>query len=257
MVSFNSSRVTCKSFSIGHYYSIFQCFMGTLEGIVIIRRVYMPYKENSAGEQQPYIPAGNGERSGEYTFKNGDGQFETEYNCSKGTLEKLLSKDELKYLAYYTDYSIGTELNTAIRQNNLSQFGVQMRDGIINAINKFKLPKELKVYRGISIKESEFYIKFNTAHEFNSEIIGSLICSTSRKLERAIYGANKNISGNIPIVFEIDLPKGYHALPVEAIAKDYQEQEVILNAPRYTISKIENWHWNDFNFKKIYVKIKE
>jgi len=56
-------------------------------------------------------------------------------------------------------------------------------------------------------------------------------------------------------VFEVKLPKNYKALPVENIAIRYQEKEILISNPIYTIKTIEDWHLKKYNFKKITIEL--
>lgn len=218
----------------------------------------MPYKENRAGEQQPYVPAGNGERSGEYTFKDDTEDFCKRNECTKTKLRQKLSKDEYDYVVDYSAYENGTMLNKAIRLNCLSPYGIRMRDGIISAINKSHLNEDTVVYRGISVSEAVYFNNFYYPFKYGVTCKGSTICSTSRSFDTAIM-ASKSTENykNLSLVFETVIPKRHHALSIEAIAFNRSEKEILLNAPRYRIEKIENWHCGDFKFKKIYIKIEE
>lgn len=207
-------------------------------------------KENKAGEQQPYIPSGHGERSGEYTYKNSS-NYAIEENCTFFELEKFLTSKELSCLISYSQPEIGINLNKNIRNNQLSNEEMEMKAAIISAIKKHNLKKEVTVFRGIKISSDLYSELFYNRYMYNLPIKGSVICSTSRDINRAkkaAYSTNKNM---VSIVFQANLPKGYNALPIEDISIDPSEQEILINEPIYRIKSLELCVERDWQYVKI------
>ena len=56
----------------------------------------MNTKRNNGDEQQPFIPAGHGKESGQYTSKTFYDDFIEREGCTKEELKKLLTKEEYK-----------------------------------------------------------------------------------------------------------------------------------------------------------------
>lgn len=210
-------------------------------------------KENNGGEQQPYIPAGNGKESGQFTFK--ESNYCIEENCTNAELKDLLTSVEYEIIRKYTNIETGKKLNEAIRKNTLSKFGELMRDSIISSINKHSLKQDVVVYRGINVSYDVFYHSFYSNYIQRKSITGSLICSTSRCKERAIRASKTNNKYGVGLVFEIFLPKGYKALPIEAVALDPREQEILISRPMYKITQIKNVKIKNHCFKQIVVKL--
>ncbi len=213
------------------------------------------FKKGGGNKPQPYISKGNGEKSGQYA-KDAimDGYLLSE-SCTKLDLAKLLSEEEFSSIQNYTKYQIGSALNKAIRNKAMSKEDVALKDRIVSAISKHKLKAPVITYRGIVVSKDVYEKNFLARYIFNLPIDGSLICSTSREYGRASTAAKTKEAGKIGIIFCCELPKGYPALPVEGIAKDKAEREILISAPRYEIEEITNCRCGRFVFKRIKVKI--
>ncbi len=166
-----------------------------------------------------------------------------------------LSEEEFSSIQNYTKYQIGSALNKAIRNKAMSKEDVVLKDRIVSAISKHKLKAPVITYRGIVVSKDVYEKNFLARYIFNLPIDGSLICSTSREYGRASTAAKTKEAGKIGIIFCCELPKGYPALPVEGIAKDKAEREILISAPRYEIEEITNCRCGRFVFKRIKVKI--
>jgi len=216
------------------------------------------YKPGGGNKPQPYIPAGNGEESGEYTFKSSSySDFSIREECTKEDLNQLLTDEEYYFVRRYTNYKNGRNLNDAIRNNNLSEYGKKMRDSILSAIKKHSLKQEITVYRGIKVSNATYLINFYTKYRLKERIDGLLICSATRRIKRAIKATLSPSSNEISLLFEIKLPRGYSALPIEEISFDSSEQEILISKPIYKIKDIQNWHIGKHNFKKLLIEIEE
>ncbi len=120
----------------------------------------------------------------------------------------------------YTNFMIGTALNKAIREKRLSRDDEILKNRIVSAISKHHLKNPVKVYRGIVVPLEVYLQNFVVKYLLDKPIEGSLICSTSRDPLRAAMGAKADTAKQIGIVFSIELPKGYPALPIEKISKN-------------------------------------
>ena len=212
------------------------------------------YKAGGGNKPQPFIPKGNGEESGQYTTDYQD-DFIHQENCTRAELERTLSKEELWAVGLYSDYRVGTSLNKAIRENKMLKTDEMLMNLIVNAIARHKLKKPVRVYRGIKVTREIFAKNFLAKYRAKEPITGSAICSTSRGFARAAAGAKANDPSLISLVFYIELPKGYSALPIEDIALDSQEREILLSSPRYLIDNITDCSYGDFRFKRIRIQI--
>jgi len=211
-------------------------------------------KDNRGKEQQPYIPPGNGSESGEYTYKDPNCYSSTE-ECSDSELKKLLSSDEYTFIRKYSIYSIGITLNKAIREKCLSRYGMKMRDCIISAIKKYKIKNDIKVFRGIKVSKEIYVKEFYNKYIKGEMIEGSLICSTSRDFKRAIRASISSNPSDVSLVFELNLPRGFNALPIEDIAVDNREREILISKPWYKIIKFERWHYGEISFTKVILEL--
>ena len=217
----------------------------------------MNTKRNNGDEQQPFIPAGNGSKSGQYTNKTIQSNFIISEGCTKNGLKKLLTKREIEAIRKYTNPVYGCVLNKAIREGTCTYENTIMMNLIIDGIKKHHLKSEMQVYRGIKVSQETYIQNFYNKYINDEVITGSPICSTSRKLERALKGAiNANIDG-VGIIFETILPKGYEALPVENISVKPWEREILISKPRYRIVSIKNCCINGEQFKRIKIQLEE
>ena len=218
-------------------------------------RMANSFKKGGGNKPQPYIPKGNGEKSGQYAKNAIKDDYLLSESCTRLDLEKLLSKEEFSSIQNYTKYQIGSALNKAIRDKAMSKEDVVLKDRIVSAISKHKLKAPIITYRGIVVSKDVYEKNFLARYIFDLPIDGSLICSTSRDYGRASTAAKTKEAGKIGIIFCCELPKGYPALPVEGIAKDKAEREILISAPRYVIEEITNCRYGRFVFKRIKVKI--
>ena len=70
----------------------------------------MPKKPNSHGDMQEYVPAGNGDASGEYGNSEGSNKHFTAFKKKKETRTKELSKKQIKEIGNYIDgYSLDND----------------------------------------------------------------------------------------------------------------------------------------------------
>ena len=220
----------------------------------------MNTKRNNGNEQQPYIPAGHGKESGQYTNKvyvdNNYDDFIIKEGCTQSELEALLTESEYNAIKEYTNPVIGCALNKANREDNLTIDQAIMTRLILNGISRHNLKDGVEVYRGITVTNEVFIKDFYNKYVNHETINGSRICSTSRKLQRAIESAKTNKENCIGIIFVGILPKGYNALPVEKIAYNPQEKEIIIAKPVYKIKSIETGYLNNKMVKIIRVELK-
>ncbi len=215
--------------------------------------MYTKLKPGGGGKPQPYLAEGNGEKSGEYTdkyssninnYKRSNNQnneslaFCKKQLATKENLRQLLTPLEYANIVKYTSYNYGRTLNKAIRDGILTAKQKEATTSIINAINKHYISSETTVFRGINVDENTFR-NFLYSKEYGLVITGSLICSTSRDINRAFKGALNGSNNNFPIVFECIIPKNYNGLPVEDISLDRTEKEILLSAPNYYINSID------------------
>ncbi len=167
----------------------------------------------------------------------------------------LLSSEELYYVELYSNYQFGTALNAAIRENRMTKTDEMFKNALVSAIGKHRLENPLTVYRGIKVRHEVFLRDFVLKYILDEPIVGSTICSTSRRYARAEASAQNDDPEFDGILFEIDLQKGYNALPIEDVAVNEKEQEILLTSPRYLIEDIEDCASNGYHFKKIKVKL--
>jgi len=213
-------------------------------------------KVGGGNQMQPYVPAGNGDKSGEYTNKsNGvfdkysNNSFDSKlkdssafceaYNCSAKKLEALLSEKEIESIVSYTDPTIGCAINQRLREGNATDDDLFVYENIVHAIKKFTLNKSVSVYRGINIKKDVYIEKFYKPYKKGLCVLGSKICSTSTDYKRALQGAITNKKGHIGLLFHCYLLKGDHALPVEALSVKPKDREILLASPDYYMTNID------------------
>ncbi len=213
------------------------------------------YKKGAGGKLQPYISKGNGEKSGQYTKNDSSGGYLAAESCTEIDLEKILSKKELFSVKSYTNYKIGTALNAAIREGRMTEADKELKDQILSAIAKHKLKQPIAVFRGIVVSREVFERNFLVPYLLDIPIDGSLICSTTRRLERAAIGAKAKKQGDIGIIFYGVLPANCPALPLEGISENPEEKEILVTAPKYQIEEITNCSCKGFKFKRIKIKI--
>ncbi len=212
-------------------------------------------KPGGGNKPQPYVPKGNGEESGQYAKKDYADDYAKSEGCTKEELLKTLEKEELEAVKAYTNFMIGTALNKAIREKRMSHDDEILKNRIVSAISKHHLKNPVKVYRGIVVPLEVYLQNFVVKYLLDKPIEGSLICSTSRDPLRAAMGAKADTAKQIGIVFSIELPKGYPALPIEKISKNRGEKEILLSVPRYIIQEITECSLKGFRFKRIMIKI--
>lgn len=143
-----------------------------------------------------------------------------------------------------------------IRENQINEFSRYLSNSIVDSIKKSRVKNEIILYRGLHTPLSILEKNFIAPYLKNKVITGSLICSTSRNIERAIQ-ATVNNKNEIPVVFEINMPKNGHALSIENVAHDANEQEFLLTSPKYIITDLGTCINNNIKYIKIYVKILE
>ncbi len=215
--------------------------------------MYNSMKPGGGGEMQPYVPKGNGDKSGEYTDKPYESfdhysrrvnakikrkDFLENNDCTAKSLSQVLTIDEINAVTLYSNYKVGTLLNKKIRDKTMSEEDEIFCNHLETAIRKNCIKQDVRVYRGISVPREIYETKFWLPYIQNRAIIGSRICSTSRSLRRALQGTLSKESGNVGIIFVCDIEKGRNALPIEDIAIDPSEQEVLLSSPMYFINNI-------------------
>ena len=220
----------------------------------------MNTKRNNGDEQQPFIPAGHGKESGQYTNKvyvdNNYDDFIIKEGCTQLELKSLLTTREYKAIKKYSFYDCGRELNKALRDNNLTIEQAIMYGLVRDGIKKHQLKNSIEVYRGITVTNEVFIKDFYNKYVNHETATGSKLCSTSRDIERAIGGAKSKEPNKIGIIFVGILPKGYSALPIEAIAYDSNEKEILIAEPIYKIKTIETGYLNHQMIKIIEVELK-
>ena len=223
-------------------------------------------KPGGGGEMQPYVPAGNGDKSGEYTNASYESfdhytrrglakslrkEFITNNHCSAKELEAKLSKEEINAVVLYSDFEVGRALNKNIRNNTMSEEDNVMCKNIENAIQKHRLYEDVRVYRGITVPRKVYEEKFWSAYVNDKVISGSRICSTSRNMFRAFVGTISKNKDDVGIIFSCELKRGDSALPIEDIAKTSGEEEILLSNPMYYISDIKKAKVNGKEIIKI------
>lgn len=211
-------------------------------------------KPGGGGKDQPFIPKGHGSESGQYC-KKPPSDYASSEHCTRDNLTASLSGEELYYVKRYSNYEFGTALNAAIRENRLTKTDEMFKNNVVSAISKHRLETPLTVYRGIRVSHKVFLRNFVMNFILDKPIVGSTICSTSRRYTRAVAAAQNDDSNSDGILFEINLPKGYCALPIEDVAASPKEQEILLASPKYLIEDIEDCASNGYHFKKIKIKL--
>lgn len=211
-------------------------------------------KPGGGGRRQLYIPKGHGAKSGQYCRMT-EGDYVTSERCTKEELRARLTEWELFYVRRYSDFTFGRALNKAIREKRMSLADKVFKSNLVSAIGKHKLLAPITVYRGIMVSLEVYRDNFYRKYIHGESIVGSVICSTSRKLERATSVTDGIGPDFIGIVFEIDLPKGYSALPIESIAMDPDEQEILLSSPRYVIDNIRDCESERGRYKLVKARI--
>lgn len=210
-------------------------------------------KIGGGGKYQCYIPKGFGHKSGQYCKE--DENFAISEHCTGDELRNTLSEDEIRCVELYTDSSFGISLNKAIRKGVMSESQEKTKNLIIKAIRSHRMRNAVTVYRGITVSFGVYLRDFLAKYISNTPIVGSVVCSTSREPGRALMAAEKNVRDYTGIVFEINIPKGYHALPIEEISSNPGEKEILLESPKYMIEKIENRDVAGYRLKWIKVKL--
>ncbi len=213
------------------------------------------FKKGGGNKPQPYIPKGNGEKSGQYAKNQAKDDYLVSESCTKRDLLNALSEEEFISVNQYTDIRIGKALNKAIRENRMTESDKKLKDRLISAISKHKLKSSVSFYRGITVSQEVYEKSFLLRFLLDLPAKGSLICSTSRAYSRAVSAAKTRSENEVGIVFCGELPKGYSALPIEGISNNAAEKEILITAPLYQIEEITNCVWNGLKFKRIEVKI--
>lgn len=211
-------------------------------------------KPGGGGRNQPFIPKGHGSESGQYC-KKPLSDYPSSEHCARDDLTASLSDEELYYVERYSNYEYGTALNAAIRGNRMTKADEIFKNNVVSAIGKHRLENPLTVYRGIRVKRKAYLKNFVLSYILDKPIVGSTICSTSRSLSRAVGAAHACDTDSVGILFEIDLPEGYKALPIEDVASDITEQEILLSSPRYLIEDIETREADGYHYAWIKVKL--
>ncbi len=211
-------------------------------------------KPGGGGKDQPYVAKGHGGKSGQYCKKQ-ENDYASSEHCTAEELTALLTGEELYYVERYSDFEFGIPLNAAIRKGAMTRTDEMFKDNVVSAIGKHKLENPLTVFRGISVKRKVYLRNFVLNFILDKPIIGSTICSTSRKFSRAVEGAHTDDADSVGILFEIDLPKGYKALPIESVAVSKKEQEILLSSPRYLIDDMEAREVGGYHYVWIKVKL--
>ena len=211
-------------------------------------------KPGGGGKDQPYIAKGHGNKSGQYCKKQASDYASSEH-CTAEELTALLTSEELYYVERYSNYEFGIPLNKAIREGRMTRTDEIFKNNVVSAIGKHKLENPLTVFRGISVKRKVYLRNFVLNYILDEPIVGSTICSTSRKFSRAVAGAHTDDAGSVGILFEIDLPKGHKALPIESVASDITEEEILLSSPRYLIDDMETREAGGYHYVWIKVKL--
>lgn len=129
-------------------------------------------KPNHGGELQPYIPKGNGERSGEYTLNMTYSYFCIREKCTKKDLGKLLSEDEYLAVTKYSDFEFGRSLNKRLRGGMVSKKDEKIKELIESAIKKHRILNRITVYRGISVSKEIYNNKFYSNYKRGNIING-------------------------------------------------------------------------------------
>ncbi len=210
-------------------------------------------KIGGGGKYQCYIPKGFGSKSGQYCKE--EENFAISEHCTSEELRTTLSNDEIRCVKLYTDSYFGISLNKAIRSGVMSKEQEEVKNKIVKAIRSHRMRSDVTVYRGIKISLGVYLREFLAKYISNTPIVGSVICSTSRTLRRASLAARTSEHDYVGIIFEISIPKGYHALPIEDISSNPDEQEILLQSPKYVIEKIENSNLPGFRLKRIKIRL--
>ncbi len=230
------------------------------------------YKLGGGNQPQQYYVAGNGDKSGEYADEQEDVVFVLKkaktkaayeeskafckrFNCTRECLLDVLGEKIISCIIRYSNYATGISINYAIRNNTLSEEQTIYVDFIIKAIKTWSLKESLQLYRGISVSEEVFEKDFLLPFKNGEPKIGSVICSTSRSFDRAKLAAVPSRDKPISIIFDLQTPVNYPALPIEDIGARREEREVLLHCPRYKIITLDLIKGEEFDYYKAIIVV--
>ena len=213
------------------------------------------FKPGGGGHMQLYKGKGNGDESGEYTdegisTKSNNNtlkrqkaleeskQFCCKFRCRAEDLKKTLGEIRYKSVVLYTNSKYGVDLNQAERTHNLTQEQRDVLSNVVDAIKRHYIPQDLSVARGIKTTE-EVLSEYKKAKEHRILKYGGSITSVTRDKNVAYRYAVPDEERPVSIVFECKLPTNYVGLPVEDIAQNRKEKEVLLTSPAYYVDDIE------------------
>lgn len=196
----------------------------------------MPTKKNRAGHQQNYVPAGNGDASGEYTSSKDTEKFETAFAKGLGLKEEQknskpkLTKEQEKVISEYTD-DLYDELNYALRNDGNLNDKLKSKSELLSSSfdgNELKTP--MKVYRSMSdltvgdIKLLDLLAQNKDIDKLKGKTFkGKSFYSTSLSEEEAYN------SGGGRIMLNISLPKNTRAIPIKDLSVKPHENEVLVD----------------------------
>ena len=230
-------------------------------------------KPGGGGEMQPYFPKGNGDKSGEYTNKSNSEpaskkqevnekellkaseDFCEKTKSSRKYLEKTMSKEEIDSVVKYSNYEYGVALNLANRMHNLTEEQSKDTYNIVNSIKRHYLPS-IVLFRGARYTK-ERRDALVDAIETCAMQYGQLITSTTRDRSHAFANAYPEADRPCPVVFECEIPANYHGLPIEDIAFDRREHEVLLSEPAYVVQAVEEVIIGKIKYDLFHIKIIE
>ncbi len=110
-------------------------------------------------------------------------------------------------------------------------------DALTKPVSKVKLPQNMILYRGVDEKGIKQIFKINEVQSIaNKPVNETNLAVLKQKLDGAIYeekgfmstSYNKNCAKKTKFMFEVNAPKGLHAVLLEDIGKQV-EKEVLIN----------------------------
>ena len=214
------------------------------------------YKPGGGGHMQLYKGKGNGDESGEYTDESlalnntnkkdkrkqsiieESKQFCRKYRCTVKELERTIGDIGCKSIELYTNSQYGIDLNQAAKNKTLTQDQALILDIVVDSIKRHYITHSLLVERGIKTTE-DVLEAYRYAKEHRIMKFGGPITSVTRDENVAYRYAFPDEDRPVSIVFECELPANYVGLPVEDIAQNRNEKEILLASPAYYVDDIE------------------
>jgi len=154
------------------------------------------------------------------------------------------------------NYLSSPNVNKYLRENNRYDSRINERIKQIDfIINSYTLKKDINVFRGISIKNGEKYIKDFMSLKPGNWFYDSGFTSTSYSEDKAIeYGM---LNSNNFIFFDITLRKGTHCVPLfkDDNTSNKEEFEILLGRKqKFTVKRVETLKASDSSYIH-YIKV--